>query len=278
MTEPKLRLETREIQLPTTQTLIRFSEGNPLGTNILIFCHANPGDRRDYDCVTRALSPNYHWFALDWPGYGESPIDDGSRCSAEFFSQVLVEFVKVLELTNIVIVGHSVGGRACVHLALEDPARIRGMVLVASGGFTSVGFISKMFCSMMSSFLSIPPPRFGWLYTKHRSAENVKPIFHRYSHECASGKPLAVNRAVWKSFNSEFNDIREIVKKVNVKTVAFFGAHDPVISSADVQTAKKVLPSATTKIIVMDTGHLIFAEKTDEFNQHFHEFLKEICG
>jgi len=70
--------------------------------------------------------------SFDLPGHGSSPF---ARNPADYsltnLSKIVAAFVEQLELENVVLVGHSLGGHAIIH-ALEHTDRISGIVLIGA--------------------------------------------------------------------------------------------------------------------------------------------------
>src|SRR5258708_38442483 len=100
----------------------------------ILLLHAALHDRTDYGPVHGALAKGRRVLALDWPGHGESPLPTAPLGAVQF-GDLLVEFADRLDLSNVVVVGNSVGGYAACRLALERPERVAGLVLVNTGGF-----------------------------------------------------------------------------------------------------------------------------------------------
>lgn len=67
--------------------------------------------------------------ALDLPGFGLSPLVEGPLTPAALAEPVL-DFVRALERPPI-LMGMSLGGRVALEVALREPERVRGLVLVA---------------------------------------------------------------------------------------------------------------------------------------------------
>lgn len=68
--------------------------------------------------------------ALDLPGFGSAPPPEdawGSRQYAELVEAILDEMAP-----QVVLVGHSFGGRVAVHLAARNPERVHALVLTAA--------------------------------------------------------------------------------------------------------------------------------------------------
>jgi pimeloyl-ACP methyl ester carboxylesterase len=91
------------------------------------------------DCWRRvlpALQRNRRVIAIDTPPFGRSgnppaPFEDNLvDCYTEFFPALFEE----LEIGSAALVGHSMGGAMALTLALEDPARVERLVLIAPAG------------------------------------------------------------------------------------------------------------------------------------------------
>jgi len=67
--------------------------------------------------------------ALDLPGFGCSPLVEGPLTPAAL-AEPVIEFVRTLERPPI-LMGMSLGGRVALEVALREPERVRGLVLVA---------------------------------------------------------------------------------------------------------------------------------------------------
>jgi pimeloyl-ACP methyl ester carboxylesterase len=101
----------------------------------VLLLHAALHDRTDYDAVRDSLLQRHRVLAVDWPGHGESPSPDKPLTAVQF-GDLAIEFVDRLELSNLVVIGNSVGGYAACRLAIERREHIAGVVLVNTGGFT----------------------------------------------------------------------------------------------------------------------------------------------
>lgn len=78
---------------------------------------------RDFDAVLAGLDA----LALDLPGFGATPEPDGVWGGEEYAAAV----APVLDGADepVVVLGHSFGGRAAVHLAVRRPELVRALVL-----------------------------------------------------------------------------------------------------------------------------------------------------
>lgn len=241
------------------------------GSPILLL-HANPGDSRDFAGVIEALAGYGRVLALDWPGYGQSPLPSHpEQLTVMTVYRVLEEFVQALALTDLVIVGNSLGGNAAVRLAAACPERVQGLVLVAPGGFTPHNLITRLFCLWQGSPLALSPYRFARLYLK-RNNPLTQAMLARARSEQAKAGQLAMNRSLWRSFGSTENDLRTLAASVKTPALLLFGRHDPVIDAGkDGPVAQQCLPQA--RLEVLPCGHASFAEVPDLFLQQVESFL-----
>jgi len=110
------------------------ASGDPVRTAVLI--HATGFHSRTWDSVVRLLPEDWRVFALDMRGHGASqaPTDKAGANWREMASD-LNAWLAQRDLTDVVAVGHSMGGAICViaaatgdrieSLALIDPVLIR---------------------------------------------------------------------------------------------------------------------------------------------------------
>lgn len=245
-------------------------QGDPV-----VLLHANPGDSRDFDAILPALSAHFRVITLDWPGYGQSPAPaEPAMASAMFFADVLAEFVAALALPPAVFIGNSVGGYAAARLAAHDPGRVAGLVLVSPGGFTRQTLFSRLFCSLQSSPLAIPPDIFARIYLYHHDGEAAE-VLARAAAGQSAPEARRVNRAVWRSFSHPEHDLCALAPAIHQPTLLVFGHHDPVISARkDGRRALAAMPNAVFQ--VMDTGHLAFAERPDDFIDGVLPFIQHV--
>lgn len=235
----------------------------------VVLLHANPGDSLDFQAVIPRLAERYRVIAPDWPGYGASePPPEGAVVDAGFYYRVLRELLDVLPLPPAIFIGNSLGGNVAARLAIESPGSVRGLVLVAPGGFTERSFVSRSFCKLMSSRWSLSPRRFAGLYLRHRTP-TVQRMLERAATTQASKECLAINRSVWRGFMDPEHDLRVKSRAIVAPTLLIFGAGDPVISAKkDGETAAQAMPHA--QFVVLPSGHAPFAEVPQMF---LHELL-----
>ena len=99
---------------------ISYLENTTRGVSVL-FIHSNNSAKEAFQkqFEDRDLNQKYHLLALDLPGHGASAKFAGNY-SLEIFTSCVAEFCKKLNLTQVALVGHSLGG----HIAIRASQRI----------------------------------------------------------------------------------------------------------------------------------------------------------
>lgn len=243
-------------------------EGPPV-----LFLHANPGDARDFVAVMPALASSYRVLALDWPGYGGSELPSlAATRTAWFFYDILREFVHALDLPPLAVIGNSLGGNAAARLAIEQPARVRALVLVSPGGFTAHNALTRAFCRWMGSSWGLSPKVWAAWYLRRRTPE-TQAMLARAQGEQSRAPVVALNRAVWRSFAQPEHDLRAFAAAIQAPTLLVFGRDDPAIAARrDGRVAAALLPDAQLEI--MPCGHAPFAEMPQLFLDTLLPFLQ----
>jgi 4,5:9,10-diseco-3-hydroxy-5,9,17-trioxoandrosta-1(10),2-diene-4-oate hydrolase len=100
----------------------------------IVLLHGGASDCRDWVGTMTALSGSYAMYAPYLIGYGES-----DRKKEGYYLTELVDFVqgfvRGLGLSSYALVGHSLGGRICLDMALRCPDEVDRLVLVDTLGF-----------------------------------------------------------------------------------------------------------------------------------------------
>ena len=104
------------------------------GQGLPILClHGHPGSNACLSVFTNHLSQNFQTIAPDLRGYGQSRVNTAFQMSDHLLD--LETVVDQLQLDQYMILGWSLGGILGLELALRQPQRVTGLMLVASSAY-----------------------------------------------------------------------------------------------------------------------------------------------
>ena len=121
-----LRRGTCEIGAVTLSYVERHAEKRGQGPTLL-FAHATGFHARVWDQVLSHL-PAVHSICVDLHGHGQStggPFSNWSELGGEMSA-----FIQTLGLTNLVCIGHSLGGHVLTQATARQPNAVRALILV----------------------------------------------------------------------------------------------------------------------------------------------------
>ena len=105
------------------------AEGNPP----LVLLHGLRGHANVWADVAESLCGDYHVYALDQRGRGDTDHAPGGDYSTEAFVADLIGFVDAIGLDKFVLFGHSMGGRNSMAFAGAHPERLERLCIVDIG-------------------------------------------------------------------------------------------------------------------------------------------------
>lgn len=99
------------------------------GEVTILLVHCWMCDRSFWDAQVPVLSERYRTIAIDLPGHGAA-TDERTNWSVAGYGDDVAGFIEELDLRNVVLVGHSMGGPVSLRAAALSGDRVRGIVAV----------------------------------------------------------------------------------------------------------------------------------------------------
>ena len=133
---------------------IRAGDGAPP----LVFVHGFGCSHEDWQAQLGFFSPTHEVVACDLRGHGATP-GRAQECSIEHYGGDLAALLNHLELSNCILVGHSMGTRVILEAARIDPERVGGLVLI-DGSRQASGDPAQAEASMRATIEAVGFPVF----------------------------------------------------------------------------------------------------------------------
>lgn len=97
------------------------------GTPVIIL-HGLFGRRRNWQAIQKRLATDARIITADMRNHGDSPWDD--EMSYPAMATDLARLIKELDAGPCFVVGHSMGGKAAMVLALTEPELVKGLMVI----------------------------------------------------------------------------------------------------------------------------------------------------
>lgn len=162
----------------------------------VVLGHGMLCDHRVFMAQIEALSARHRVIALDFRGHGRSQVP-----TSWAMSDVAADFIHVLDALAIdraVLVGFSMGGMAAMHVALAEPRRVSGLVLIDTSADVETPWIRLKFHALARAIAGLGPR--PWIL-REASKAMFGPDFRRAHadvvHDWESGIASMRRRAVF---------------------------------------------------------------------------------
>ncbi len=225
----------------------------------LVFLHGWRSSKEVWQAVVKSLKLKVESYALDLPGFGASQVPTRPMTIGDY-ADVVADFIKKLELKNVVLVGHSFGGRVGIKLASQHPEIISKLVLVDSAGFA----ISSAKKNVFGVAAKIAKPFF-----KPKFMQELRKKIYKH---IGAEDYLATPQLQQTFINITSEDLSTDMKKITCPTLIITGEND---QDTPVEFGKKMqsLISNSQFQILANAGHFSFLDKPEEFINALSSFI-----
>ena len=277
-------------QIIIKDLLISYSETQGDGGRTLLFLHGWRSSAQVWQGIIERFKDSTHStssgqaierltiYALDLPGFGGSqmiknphssfdasghllPGGEGGNSVADY-ADVVADFIKKLDLKNVIVVGHSFGGRVGIKLASNYPSLITKLVLVDSAGFAMTSSRKNFYRSMAKIVKPIFKPQFMQGLRKK--------IYQKIGAEDYVATP-----ELQKTFvNITSEDLSADMKNIKCPTLIINGEKDHDTPFEFGNRMYALIPKSRF-VILKNAGHFSFLDQTKEFTAVLHRFITD---
>jgi pimeloyl-ACP methyl ester carboxylesterase len=114
---------------------LQFWDWGTEGKPALVLVHGGLDHARNWDWVARALHDDFHVYALDLRGHGNSAWAPGAMYSIAEHILDLSALLDIIGGFPLYLIGHSLGGMIVTHYAGLYPDRVKKLVSIEGVGF-----------------------------------------------------------------------------------------------------------------------------------------------
>lgn len=126
-----VRVEPRDAEITANGLRLHYLDWGEEGRPPMVLLHGFSAHAHYWDGFAAKMRGDYHVYALDQRGHGDSDWSD--TYPQEAMPSDLEAFVGQLGLTRFTLAGHSMGGGVAFRYAAAHPEQIEKMIIVDSG-------------------------------------------------------------------------------------------------------------------------------------------------
>lgn len=190
--------------------------------------------------------------ALDMPGFGDEPLIENDWGIPEYAKWVDENISKYKQ---VVLLGHSFGGRVATEIASTNPKYLRGLILSGAPSIYRPSHKTKLKIKVYKASKTFLPP----VMRRKFYSGDLK----------ISGKLEKIFRKV-----VTYDQTRQL-QKIKVPTLLIWGKNDDQVPVRIAEEIHHLIENSKLKIIE-DSGHNTYLEKSDLFYGYVKNFISNL--
>ncbi len=240
-------------------------EGKDTKTSILLL-HGWGASIKSFKPVINELSKYYKVYAIDFPGFGESE-DPSKNYDVEEYSKVVLKFIEEKKLQDVVLIGHSFGGRVIIKLVGKLGFNPKKIILVDSAGIRpkkkKTRIIKEKIFKCIKAFATI-------IFGK----EKAKKIIDKYKNKMGSEDYKNANETMKEVFKNVINeDLTQYLPNIKSPTLLIWGDKDMETPIEDGRKMESLIPDSGL-VVINGAGHFSYLENCGYFLVVVKKFLE----
>jgi pimeloyl-ACP methyl ester carboxylesterase len=243
----------------------------------LLLLHGWAGSSRYWHDTLEYLADSRTVYALDLPGYGDSPPWNEIP-GIQKMAALVIEFANALGLDRFDLNGHSLSTSIAVYTAITVPHRIRRLVLTCASTYRNdiERRIANQVHQLLGLWISLRRPWMGHIRFFYRAA--TRRFFYRIPSDDLLRKSfddfLRMDHytAIMHANDVANIDYHAALRQVSVPTLLISARQDMIMRTAGSPVLAQLIPNCRLTWIER-CGHLPMIERPDVYHRVLREFL-----
>ena len=233
----------------------------------IFLIHGGSANSSFWEKQFRGLAPRYRIVALDNRGHGNSGKTDQGHDMGQYARDV--HFVlESLGIERVVLVGWSMGGAVTFsYIQQFGNDRLAGLVDIDQKAlmWTSEEDLQATFLAVRNRKLQLHKDRVTLFFANPQPQELINGMAYELMKTSASTYCASVED-VWRT------DYRPVLPRIHVPTLIFTSVKG-LMGEDTAHLMAQSIPDAQVSVFA-NSGHLLFWEEADRFNQELAEFVE----
>ena len=253
------------------------------GAPVVVFCHGVTLSSRVWAKQFASFpAAGFRAVAFDSRGHGESRAGDTGH-SLDNLADDLRTVLEGLDLHDVILVGHSMGGMAVQAFAIRHPdvvdERVRGLVLLSTSSHNLVSD-AKRVRGAIERVVNVGPDvgtfmrqrNLGLLLARIGFGDDPNPSHVEATREMLAACDKATTREAVAALLHL--DLTEGLPKLQIPTLVVVGTADALTPPRDARRIAELIPGARL-VEYPGSGHMLMYERTDEVDALIMDFARE---
>jgi esterase len=289
---PAERIAPKECDAEINGLKLHYLDWGTEGRPPFVLLHGFSAHARYWDSFAVHMRDDYHVYALDQRGHGDSAWAD--EYPPESMVSDLDVFVDRLGLQRFVLLGHSMGGGVAFRYAAEHPERVEKLIIVDSAlpnpeRIAAPNPNNSVQRSLANDQFASEDEVFGHLMRQSPGAnpDRVREVIPYWFRRQNDGRytfkfdPKLRNRIgngspeQLEQLRRAATELRSKINRITFPTLLLRGENSDFLSPEAAQETVQALPNATL-VTVPHTGHNIPSDDPRAFRAAVKEWLGQI--
>lgn len=210
----------------------------------------------------------YKVYCLDLPGFGESKPSKESWFLSDYVDFVK-RFIRENKLSEIILIGHSFGGRIAIKLAAEQPKFLHALILTGAPGINPVPAFKIRFFLVLAKIgkliFSLPVLSYG------------RDLTRKFLYKVAQATDYYnTNDYMLETFrNTVKESLVPYMGQISTPTLLLWGAEDKMVPVGIAEKMEKMLKNSKL-VVIDDARHGVPWTHPKEFTDEVEKFLNNL--
>ncbi|ASB48512.1 alpha/beta fold hydrolase [Alkalitalea saponilacus] len=245
---------------------------------VMVIVHGLYGESDNWLSVARQFENDYRIILPDQRNHGQSPHNKSH--SYEAMANDLLELIRSKTNEKVILVGHSMGGKTVMRLALENPEIVSKLVVLDIapkdyGTFSNFAQTTTNHLKILDSLIQIPIDKMSNRGEMDRALANDLPskklrqfLLKNVKRNKEGGYSWQLNLPVLKEEMPEimdgFSNIQPINSNGSFPVFLIRGEQSPYVADEDTLVFNRFFPG-TQMVTIPDAGHWLHADQPELF-------------
>jgi esterase len=240
----------------------------------LLILHGLLGSLDNWHTLSKTFAASFNVMAVDVRNHGRSPHSDTFTYKA--MADDVIELMDDQHIDSAHFIGHSMGGKVAMTLALSNPQRVRKLVIVDIAPRS----YPRLHDELLEALMSLNPGAFRSRQEVDSALSGKMPDFavrqflmKNLARDSAGSFFWKANLdAISKNYEEIAGEIRSSAPFLN-PTLFVKGERSHYVLESDTPNILELFPKA--RIVSIDAGHWVHAESPARFADVVQQFLHD---